>query len=145
MIKKKAKNTILTSDYFPHDADIGIIGRGETLEKAFVAAAQAMFGIMMDMTLVAPKFSVAVSFTESDKELALVTWLNLLLALAREHALVFSHFQLKRDEQGWQGIASGDRWHEEWDRGTEVKGATLTMLSVKQIDQYWEACCIVDV
>ena len=35
-----------TSSYFEHDADIGIIGRGNTLEQAFETAAQAVFGIV---------------------------------------------------------------------------------------------------
>ncbi len=39
-------------DYFDHDADIGIVGRGETAQAAFVAAAEAMFAIMADITQV---------------------------------------------------------------------------------------------
>jgi SHS2 domain-containing protein len=31
------------------------------------------------------------------------------------------------------------------ERGVEVKGATLTMLSVKQVEAGWEARCVVDV
>ncbi|MBI2961630.1 MAG: archease, partial [Betaproteobacteria bacterium] len=31
--------------YFAHDADIGVAGRGPTLEAAFAAAAHAMFSI----------------------------------------------------------------------------------------------------
>ncbi|MDE2366260.1 MAG: archease, partial [Betaproteobacteria bacterium] len=31
------------------------------------------------------------------------------------------------------------------ERGVEVKGATLTMLSVKQAGAIWEARCVVDV
>lgn len=33
-------------DFFDHDADIGIVGRGATLEAAFETAARAMFSIM---------------------------------------------------------------------------------------------------
>jgi SHS2 domain-containing protein len=31
------------------------------------------------------------------------------------------------------------------ERGTEVKGATLTMLSVRRADGGWEARCVIDV
>ena len=32
-------------DYFEHDADIGIIGRGATVEQAFEAAARAVLAL----------------------------------------------------------------------------------------------------
>jgi hypothetical protein len=38
---------------------------------------------------------VAIEFEESDRELALVTWLNLLLGKARELGMIFSCFQLQ--------------------------------------------------
>ena len=72
--------------YFDHDADIGIVGRGSTLEAAFEAAARAMFGIMVDASSVRPETKVALEFEEPDSELALVTWLNRLLAASRRSA-----------------------------------------------------------
>jgi SHS2 domain-containing protein len=44
--------TTLRSQYFEHDADIGIIGQGATIEKAFEAAAQAVFAIVKKLDLV---------------------------------------------------------------------------------------------
>ncbi|WP_260554337.1 archease [Coxiella burnetii] len=77
-------------NYFDHEADIGIIGFGETVEKAFINAAEALFAIMVeDLSRVKQEASVAIEFEESDLELALVTWLNLLGAQARSHNLVF--------------------------------------------------------
>lgn len=132
-------------DYFDHDADVGIIGRGPTLEAAFVAAAEAMFAIMVDITAVQPAVAVPVMFDEEDPELALVTWLNHLLAEARSAGLVFGWFQLQRRDGHWLGEARGEPWRPDLDRGVEVKGATLTMLSVRQVDGVWEARCVVDV
>lgn len=134
-----------TYGYFDHDADIGIIGRGSTLEHAFEAAAQAMFAIMIDLSALRTEVTVNFDFEEEDVELALVTWLNLLLAHARERQTVFSHFYLRREGNFWQGEASGQRWSRELERGVEVKGATLTMLSVNIINGQWEARCVVDV
>ena len=37
---------ILPDQYFDHEADIGIIGRGKSIEQAFCHAAHAMFAIM---------------------------------------------------------------------------------------------------
>lgn len=132
-------------DYFEHDADVGIIGRGSVLEEAFEAAAVAMFARMTDLGAVCSKETVRVDFEEADMELALVRWLNLLLGKAREHGLVFSRFRLERDGVLWRGLASGEPWRAEHERGVEVKGATLTGLSVKRTPEAWEVRCVIDV
>lgn len=134
-----------TYSYFDHDADIGVIGRGKTLEQAFEAAAHAMFAIMIDIAGLRSDITVRFDFEEADVELALVSWLNLLLAHAREQHVVFSRFHLQRKDDRWQGEASGQRWQRDMERGVEVKGATLTMLAVKQTPDGWEAGCVVDV
>ena len=131
--------------YFEHDADIGVIGCGDTVEAAFVAAAEAMFAIMTDITKVNDVVHVQIAFEESDLELALVTWLNNLLTEARMEGLIFSRFVLQRNETNWRGEARGEPWRAEMERGVGVKGATLTMLSVKQVEAGWEARCVVDV
>lgn len=132
-------------NYFDHDADIGIIGRGESIEKCFEDAARVMFSIMTDISKIHLKLIITFEFKEEDLELALVTWLNLLLFKSREHNLVCGDFRLKRIGVLWKATVSGERWREDTVRGTEVKGATLTMLSVKKIDHQWEARCVVDV
>jgi SHS2 domain-containing protein len=89
---------------------------------------------------------VQVSFVEDDLELALPQWLNALIGAAREGGAVFRRFALSREGSRWNGRAWGEAWREDTERGTEVKGATLTMLSVKQNDGGgWEARCVVDV
>ncbi|SFN24075.1 SHS2 domain-containing protein [Nitrosospira briensis] len=131
--------------YFEHDADIGIIGRGATVEQAFEAAAQAVFGIVTKLDAVQPKTAVTIAFEEADVELAMVTWLNLLLGKSRELGMVFSRFRMQRNGARWNAEALGEKWRAGLERGVEVKGATLTMLSVKQTGAMWEARCIVDV
>jgi SHS2 domain-containing protein len=131
--------------YFEHGADIGVIGRGPTLEGALESAAEATFAIMVDTAAVRPLQKIFVTFDESDPEFALVRWLNELLAEARGHGLVLSRFRLTRVGGKWQGEAAGEPWRSDFARGTEVKGATLTMLSVAETPRGWEARCIVDV
>ena len=131
--------------YFDHDADVGVIGRGATLEAAFEAAARATFAIMADPAQVRPAETVPVEFEEADVELALTRWLNLLITLAHERGIVFSRFRIERDGAHWRGTASGEPWRPALERGVEVKGATLTMLEVKQGPAGWEARCVVDV
>lgn len=134
-----------TYDFFDHDADVGIIGKGATIEEAFTEAAQAMFSTMSDFRHAGPDQTVEISFVESDPEIALVTYLNSLLAEARKQGLNLHHFQLFRSDDHWEGISRGKAWSEKEDRGTEVKGATLTMLSVRETSDGWEARCVVDV
>jgi SHS2 domain-containing protein len=131
--------------YFDHEADIGIEAEGKTVEEAFEAAALAMFAIMAEPATVIPERRVQVAFEEADPEYALVTWLNQLLAQARLHGLVFCAYALKREGNHWQGEAWGMPWQPGADRGTEVKGATLTQLKVEQTDRGWRVRCVVDV
>lgn len=132
-------------NYFDHDTDIGIIGRGETIENCFANTAHLMFAMMSDIDKIHLTQIITFEFEEEDLEKALVTWLNLLLAKAREHHLMCSDFRLKRDGKLWKATVSGEKWREEMERGVEVKGATLAMLSVKKIDHSWEARCVVDI
>jgi SHS2 domain-containing protein len=132
-------------EYFEHGADIGVVGRGASIEEAFANAASAMFAIMVEPVAVQPRLQVEVEFDEDDVELALVRWLNGLLSQAREHGVVLCRFALQRRGDHWHGSAQGEPWREAHVRGTEVKGATLTALSVRQDAQGWQARCVVDV
>ena len=132
-------------EYYEHDADMGVIGRGATLEEAFESSAAGMFAIMTDLGAVREEQTVRFEFEEADTELALVRWLNLLLGKAREHGVVFSAFRLERDGVVWRGSATGETWRKDLERGVEVKGATLTTQRVEQRRGEWEARCVVDV
>ncbi|MDW8252498.1 MAG: archease [Chloroflexota bacterium] len=131
--------------YFDHDADVGIIGRGDRLEDAFVAAAEGMFALMVNLDDIRPATTVRFAFDEPDPELALAVWLNRLLAEARAAGLIFGRFRLTRENGRWVGEASGEPWRADLERGVEVKGATLTALAVEQRNGLWEARCVLDV
>ncbi len=131
--------------YFEHEADIGVIGHGATLAAAIADAARATFAVMTDLEQVEPRLHVAFSIDESDPEFALVTLLNRLLAEARLHGAVFGRFAVEGDGGHWRVEAWGEPWRDALPRGTEVKGATLTMLKVSKTDTGWEARCVVDV
>ena len=131
--------------YFDHDADIGIIGKGRTLEGAFESAAKAMFAIMAEEVPEPLESEVSFTFEEEEVEFALVRWLNFLLAYAQSRSVVLGRFELRREGDLWHAKAWGAPWRKEIVRGVEVKGATLTMLSVEERAGLWEARCIVDV
>jgi SHS2 domain-containing protein len=131
--------------YFDHDADVGVFGCGTNLEAAMVAAAESTFDLMSPLEGIRPLERVDVEFEESDVGFALVTWLNLLLAYAHERGLALGCFELHRSGDHWRGTAWGERWREAMPRGVDVKGATLTALSVRCTDGHWDARCVVDV
>lgn len=133
------------NNYFDHDADIGIIGRGDTLEDSFIDAAQAAFTLMSDVDNISPKNKIEFDFVEDDIELAFVTWLNLLLANARTHDLFLCKTELIRKNSHWYGKAWGEPTSKKLIAGPEIKGATLTMLSVNQTNNHWQAQCVVDI
>jgi SHS2 domain-containing protein len=132
-------------EYFEHDADVGVVGRGATPEQAFVAAAESMFALEGDLAAVGESEAVTVEFEEPDLELALVAWLNALLGQARARNLELAHFKLQRDGDRWRGEGRGEPWQRAREHGVEVKGATLTALSVRRAPEGWEARCVVDV
>lgn len=131
--------------YFDHDADIGIIGRGATLESAFESAAEAVFAIMAEKLTEPLEVELNFEFEEEDAEFALVRWLNTLIAHAQSRGVILGRFELRRDGSLWRAKAWGAPWNKAIVRGVEVKGATLTMLCVEERAGLWEARCIVDV
>lgn len=131
--------------YFDHEADIGIIGRGLTVCEAFTDAAQSLFGMIAHSTAPSVSQCVEFEFEESDIEFAFVTYLNELISQFRSRHIVFHQFYLENKMHHWSARACGENWHKSMTQGVEVKGATLTMLSVKKCHSHWEARCVVDV
>lgn len=133
--------------YFDHEADVGIIGTGATLQQAFEQAAKAMFDLMVDIDKVVPRKEIQVRCQASNIEELFVEWLNALLTEAGLHDMVFSDFKIEELEKlQLVGHAKGeDLAPERHNLKTEVKAATYAMLAVeKQKDQYI-ARCVVDV
>jgi SHS2 domain-containing protein len=113
--------SIMTGDtsyaYFDHDADIGIVGRGKTLEAAFAAAAEAMFAIVAEPAAVKPEIAITVEFDETNSEFALVTWLNRLIAEASDRGIALCQFKITQQAGHWQGEAWGKPWRADMERG----------------------------
>src|SRR5262245_11415255 len=103
-----------------------------------------MFSIMADLGQIAAKQQFSIDFTEDDDEFAFVYWLNNLITEARINHMMFCEFHLTKKGNRWRGYVKGDNWLSEKTHGVEVKGATLTMLSVKKTNNQWEAQCVVD-
>ncbi len=144
-LEMSANRFVSGPEYFEHDADIGVVGRGASVEEAFVAGARAVFALITSIGDVRPAERIELSFEEADVELAFVTWINRLLAQSQIRELALGRFAIAREGDRWRGEAWGEPWREGLERGIDVKGATLTMLAVKTCAGGWEARCVVDV
>lgn len=134
-------------EHFEHAADIGVRGIGDSLSLAFEQAALALTAVITDPASVTAREAVVIRCEAPDRELLLVDWLNALIyEMATRHWL-FARFEVVLDDNRLHARA----WGEPLDiarhqPAVEVKGATYTMLAVRQQpDGRWLAQCVVDV
>jgi SHS2 domain-containing protein len=133
-------------EYFDHQADMGIEGRGSTLEEAFAQAARALFNLMMDIDRVSPQQEISIRCRAHDRGELLVEWLNGLLARADLERMALGRFQVDTLEANQ---LAGRAWGEPFDARrhqprTEVKAATYAMLFVGREQDEQVARCVVD-
>ena len=133
-------------EHFPHQADIGLRGRGASREEAFENAAIALTAVLTDPAGVAPLEPVEIRCEAPDDELLLVDWLNAIVYEMSTRRMVFGRFEVRIAG----GRLEGRAWGEGVDVGrhqpaVEVKGATYTGLRVRRENGEWIAECVVDV
>ena len=136
----------MTFEYFDHEADIGIIGKGSSLEQAFEEAAKAIFNVMFDIKSVSAISNIEVACEAVNSEELLIEWLNKLLAESTINNMVFSEFEVKIQGDKLKGLAKGETInHEKHKTKTEVKAATYSQLKVEERKGDFIAQCVVDV
>ncbi len=133
-------------EHFEHGADIGVRGIGPTQGAAFEQAALALTAVLTDPAGVETGEAVRIECENPDPELLLFDWLDALIYEMATRGFVFGRFQVEIEEARLGAIA----WGEPVDRerhqpAVEVKGPTLTGLSVRSEAGGWIAECIVDV
>jgi len=133
--------------YFEHEADIGIIGTGTTLEKAFEEAAKAMFNVEVEIKAVKPKEKIYIECSAENEEELFVEWLNKLIAEADINDMVFSKFKVEGIKNlRLKGYAFGEKLDQKRHKiKTEVKGATYSMLEIGKKNKHFIVKCILDV
>ncbi len=133
-------------EHFPHRADMGVRGYGETMAAAFEEAAVAMTGVITDTAKVGQREKVEIKCSAADRELLLVDWLNALLYEMDIRRMLFSRFEVSIEGNELKGTAWGEKTQvEKHEPAVEVKGATYTELSVREEGGRWMAQCVVDV
>ncbi len=134
-------------EHFPHEADMGVRGYGDTLGEAFAAAATAMTAIVTDPTEIESAQPFAFDCPGPDPELLLFDFLNALVYEMAVEGRLFGRFRVEVDD----GNLSAEAWGEPVDRlrhqpTVEIKGATFTQLAVWQTEEgQWIAQCVLDI
>lgn len=136
--------------FFDHQADVGIIGIGESYEQAFQEAAKAMFEVMCDTKTVKQVKSLRIDAVASDLASLFIEWLNELLAQKDIKDMLFNNFNVKisKTKAGYKlsGIAKGEKLNiSKHHLKTEVKAATYSQLKVWEEKGLYKARCVVDV
>jgi len=132
---------------FQHQADIGVRGRGATLEEAFAQAALALTAVVSDPARVRRRDVVSVRCAAPDVEFLFVDWINALIYQMATRKLLFSDFTVRVEGGQLEASACGESLdNRRHDPAVEVKGATYTALRVgREADGNWVAQCVVDV
>jgi SHS2 domain-containing protein len=133
-------------EHFPHDADVGVRGYGQSPAEAFEQAAQALTAVVT-MAEVKPAASVTVACEAPDLELLFVEWLNAIIYEMAVRKMLFSRFSVRLAGHRLEGTLSGEPVDvPRHAPACEPKGATYTALRVNQDESgAWSAECIVDV
>ncbi len=134
---------------FEHGADIGIRGKGKSIEEAFEGIAKAMFSIMIDLDKIDCEKKIKIELDSNDLTSLMVFWLNKLLTQADLNRIIFKEFEIsieKTDDSFFlKSFNWGGRIKDLEDIGVEVKGVTYSSAKVFKTNSLWIAQCVVDV
>ena len=133
-------------EHFPHDADVGVRGFGESPAEAFAEAALALTAVVTDVE-VRPAVAVDVDCDAPEIELLFVEWLNAVIYEMAVRGTLFGDFTVSIDKNHLHGTLRGEPVDiERHAPACEPKGATYTALKVERDENgIWSAACIVDV
>lgn len=141
-----AVNNTQIWEHFPHDADIGIRGIGNNLEKAFEMAGLALTAVVTSPDKVEPSIKIKIECRETDIELLFLDWINALIYEMDTRRMVFSQFKVRISDNLLTAEIAGETVDsKKHDPAVDIKGATMTELKVAKIDNHWTAQCVVDV
>ena len=132
---------------YPHEADIGIRGVGNTMAEAFEQAAIALSAIVVDPGQIKHRISIPIKCQDTDQELLFFDWINAIIYEMAVGKMLFSRFQVSINDNQLLATISGEsvdvKRHQP---AVEIKGATFTTLKVAQNDHgEWVAQTVVDV
>jgi len=149
-------------EHFPHEADVGVRGRGESADVAFQQAALALTAVITNPDLIRNEEQVEIACEAPSLDVLLVDWLNAVIyemttrlvdwlnAVIYEmttRSMLFGRFRVKINGLKLSAQAQGEHVdRQRHEPVVEPKGATFTELRVSRDDEaQWVAQCVVDV
>ena len=132
--------------FLEHQADVGILGIGDTIEESFQESAKAMFEIMFNLKKIKIKKSIKIKVKADSQENLFIEFLNELLAQADLKEMAFSDFEVKIKNNNLECSAKGEKIDlKKHEIKTEVKAATYSGLKVEKKVKKFYSQCVLDV
>lgn len=133
--------------HFEHKADMGIEGRGPSMEMAFAQAGLALNAIISDLKSISPRVVRQIRCLGDDPEILFFDFINEIIFLISSQGMIFCRIEVKITGSELAAWLSGeDIDPAKHDPAVEIKGASFNNLSVKQDKNgQWVARCVVDV
>ncbi|MBN2127017.1 MAG: archease [Candidatus Diapherotrites archaeon] len=141
----------MSFELFEHTADIGLRGKGKTLEEAFSECGNALLEVMSFRNKTDEKKSIEVNCSAESKENLLVNYLNELLYIMDSKDYLFKRIEVKSIlEKEAKFFLKAECFGEKLDFSkhelkTEVKAATYSGLKIQKKNNEFIAECIADV
>jgi SHS2 domain-containing protein len=134
-------------EHFPHEADVGVRGRGESADVAFQQAALALTAVVTNPDLIRNEEQVEIACEAPSLDVLLVDWLNAVIYEMTTRSMLFGRFRVKINGLKLSAQAQGEHVdRQRHEPVVEPKGATFTELRVSRDDEaQWVAQCVVDV
>ena len=133
--------------HFHHQADIGIRGIGDTLEKAFEEGAFALMAVICNPEKVEPKEAVEIQVEADERDMLFADWINAIIYEMDVRKMLFSRFEVQIENHHLSDRVWGEKTDpQKHEPAVEVKAATFMELKVYENDKHqWVAQCVVDV
>lgn len=135
-------------ELFEHTADLGLRVRAPDLDGLFVEAGRGFASVIIENAqAVRPAQAVTIDLHASDLTDLFFDWLNELLYLFDAKHLLLVDFEVQvGDGRFLTARARGETYDGRRHRlDHEIKAITYHQLSVRQVDDSWEAEVIVDI
>jgi len=134
-------------EVFEHTADVGVVGRGRTLQELFANMGLAMFQVVVDLDTVAEKEAREVEAEGHDWESLLVRWLNELIYYLDAEGMLFRRFDVAEvSPYRLRARAWGERMDpQRHELRVGIKGVTRHLLQVSREDGWWRARVVFDI
>lgn len=138
---------------FEHGADIGIRGRGKSLEEAFSNLLKALALLLteaLSLETLEVKEILEIELSAEFLDDLLVNYVNKVLTYTYLEGFLFLEFkgEIKKDNEKYvlKGVICGTKFDpQKLGYGVEVKGATYTLAKIEKEKDFWVVQCVVDV